>query len=174
MLCERWDSRRSSERRCLPYRAQREESMHRTQELAATSRYHGANKYSVCRLTAACALREHGDRPSYPASFSAFCCPAVSMMVHQALAKRDRHTPQQENVLAGCSKSLSSKAAGEWKPETYPQGYVEDFNEPRTKLASFFSIRLDIWDLPVDRSQPRIGKVSIDMRKAPASEKLSC
>jgi hypothetical protein len=48
--------------------------------------------------------------------------------------------PQQENVPAGCSKRPFSKAAGESKPEAYPQGYVEDFDEPRTKLADFFSI----------------------------------
>ena len=42
----------------------------------------------------------------------------------------------------GCSKSLSSKAAGESKPEAYPLGYVEDFDEPRTPLADFFSILL--------------------------------
>ena len=41
---------------------------------------------------------------------------------------------------AGCSNSSSSKAAGESKPEAYPQGYVEDFDEPRTKLADCFSI----------------------------------
>jgi hypothetical protein len=40
---------------------------------------------------------------------------------------------------AGCSKWLSSKAAGESKPEAYPQGYVEDFDEPRTTLADFFN-----------------------------------
>jgi hypothetical protein len=28
------------------------------------------------------------------------------------------------------------------RPEAYPQGYVEDFDEPRTKLADFFSILL--------------------------------
>ena len=37
---------------------------------------------------------------------------------------------------------MSSKAADESKPEAYPQGYVEDFDEPRTKLAEFFSILL--------------------------------
>ena len=40
-------------------------------------------------------------------------------------------------------KRPSSKAAGESKPEAYPLGYVEDFDEPRTKLADFFSILLD-------------------------------
>src|SRR5262245_14181136 len=45
-------------------------------------------------------------------------------------------------LRAGCSKSLLSKAAGESKPEAYPQGYVEDFDEPRTPLAGFFSILL--------------------------------
>ena len=39
-------------------------------------------------------------------------------------------------------KSPSSKATAESKPEAYPQGYVEDFGEPRTKLAGFFSILL--------------------------------
>ena len=38
---------------------------------------------------------------------------------------------------------MSSKAAGESKPEAYPRGYVEDFDEPRTKLADFFSILLE-------------------------------
>jgi hypothetical protein len=43
----------------------------------------------------------------------------------------------------GCSKRLSSEAAGESNPEAYPLGYVEDFDEPRTKLAVFFSILLN-------------------------------
>jgi hypothetical protein len=43
-------------------------------------------------------------------------------------------------MLAGCSNSSSSKAGGESKPEAYPQGYVEDFDEPKTKLADCFSI----------------------------------
>ena len=47
-----------------------------------------------------------------------------------------------EEYHAGCSKSPSSKAAGESKPEAYPLGYVEDFDESRTKLADFFSILL--------------------------------
>jgi len=37
-------------------------------------------------------------------------------------------------------KKAVSKAAGESNPEAYPQGYVEDFDETRTKLAGFFSI----------------------------------
>jgi hypothetical protein len=45
-------------------------------------------------------------------------------------------------IVAGCSKRPTSKAAGESKPETYPQGYVEDFEETRTTLAGFFSILL--------------------------------
>jgi hypothetical protein len=39
-------------------------------------------------------------------------------------------------------KKAVSKAAGESKPEAYPLGYFEDFDEPRTKLADFFSILL--------------------------------
>ena len=41
---------------------------------------------------------------------------------------------------ARCSKSPFSKAEDESKLEAYPQGYVEDFDESRTKLAAFFSI----------------------------------
>ena len=37
-------------------------------------------------------------------------------------------------------KNAVSKAADESKPESYPLGYVEDFDEPRTKLEGFFSI----------------------------------
>ena len=44
--------------------------------------------------------------------------------------------------FAGCSKSSSRKTGGESKPEAYPRGYVEDFDEPRTKRADFFSILL--------------------------------
>ncbi len=40
-------------------------------------------------------------------------------------------------------KKSVSKAAGELKPEADPLGYVEDFDEPRTKLADFFSILLE-------------------------------
>jgi hypothetical protein len=46
----------------------------------------------------------------------------------------------KQKPRTGCSKRLSSKAAGESKPEAYPLGYVEDFEEPRTPLAGFFSI----------------------------------
>jgi hypothetical protein len=41
---------------------------------------------------------------------------------------------------------MASKAAGESKPEAYPLGYVEDFDESRTKLAGFFSILLERLD----------------------------
>jgi hypothetical protein len=52
------------------------------------------------------------------------------------------HFRDKKGTPAGCSKSLSSKAAGESKPEAYPLGYVEDFDESRTPLADFFSILL--------------------------------
>ena len=54
------------------------------------------------------------------------------------------HIWTTEEHRAGCSKRLSSKAAGKSKPEAYPLGYVEDFDEPRTKLADFFSILLGV------------------------------
>jgi hypothetical protein len=39
-------------------------------------------------------------------------------------------------------KMASSKARGEREPEAYPQGYVEDSVEPRTKLEGIFTILL--------------------------------
>jgi len=45
-----------------------------------------------------------------------------------------------KNFPAGCSKSLSSKAAASEDPEAYPQGYVEGLNDARTPLAGFFSV----------------------------------
>ena len=46
----------------------------------------------------------------------------------------------------GCSKRSSNEAAGESQPEAYPQGYVEDCDEPRTKLGAFFSSLLAFLD----------------------------
>ena len=40
-------------------------------------------------------------------------------------------------------KKAVSKAAGKSKPEASPQRYVEDIDEPRTKLAGFFNIPLE-------------------------------
>ena len=39
-------------------------------------------------------------------------------------------------------KTSYNKAAGELKPEAYPQGYVEDFDDPRTTWEVFFIIRI--------------------------------
>ena len=64
------------------------------------------------------------------------------------LSSPSRHSWLWQNgPAAGCSKRLSSKAAGESKPEAYPLGYVEDFDEPRTKLEAVFNIRLVLKDL---------------------------
>src|SRR5258705_12931027 len=40
-------------------------------------------------------------------------------------------------------KTSYNKAAGESKPEAYPQGYVEDFDDPRTQLDGVFIILLE-------------------------------
>jgi hypothetical protein len=37
-------------------------------------------------------------------------------------------------------KKFVQQGGGESKPEAYPQGYVEDFDETRTMQAGFFSI----------------------------------
>ena len=53
--------------------------------------------------------------------------------------KRRRRSP---NTSPRMIKTSSNKAAGESKPEAYPLGYVEDFDEPRTPLEGVFIIRL--------------------------------
>ena len=42
-------------------------------------------------------------------------------------------------MLNDLSKPSSNKAAGESKPQAYPLGYVEDFDDPRMQLAATFS-----------------------------------
>ena len=37
------------------------------------------------------------------------------------------------------TRLIPGKAAGDSNPEAYPLGYVEDFDEPRTKLGAIFS-----------------------------------
>ena len=45
-----------------------------------------------------------------------------------------RRVARQKNIPASCSKRPSAR------PQAYPRGVrVEDFDEPRTKLAAFFS-----------------------------------
>ncbi len=67
------------------------------------------------------------------------------MQVFSGAMEQQAHTVATMPDPAGCSKSSSSKAAGESKPEAYLLGYVEDFEESRTKLADFFSSLLDGW-----------------------------
>ena len=64
------------------------------------------------------------------------------MVIAEIVEKMVEDKEPAEYGPTGCSKRPSSKAAGESKPEAYPQGYVEDFDEPRTPLAGFFSILL--------------------------------
>jgi hypothetical protein len=40
-------------------------------------------------------------------------------------------------------KKAVQQGRSESKPEAYPLGYAEDFDEPRTTLADFFSILLE-------------------------------
>ena len=63
--------------------------------------------------------------------------------------------------VAGCSKWPSSEAAGESNPEAYPRGYVEDFDEPRTKLAGLFSILLDHFSEVFDRAREGIFELHV-------------
>jgi len=81
---------------------------------------------------------------------------AAQLLWHSRISMARMYLAREEH-LAGCSKSpdfspaqpwraetrlVPGKAAGELKPEAYPQWCVEDFDEPRTKLAGFFSILL--------------------------------
>ena len=48
-------------------------------------------------------------------------------------------TTISHRMLNDRSKSSANKAAGESKPQSYPLGYVEDFEDPRTQLGATFS-----------------------------------
>ena len=56
---------------------------------------------------------------------------------------------QRENSPAGCSKSLSSKAAASEEARRTLR-YVEPLSEARTTLADFFSILLETFALPLE------------------------
>ena len=66
------------------------------------------------------------------------------------VALANQCTDEWRHVMTGgCSKRSANKAAGESKPEAYPLGYVEDFDDPRTQLEAFFSsLYSRIWPLP--------------------------
>src|SRR5262249_14512071 len=51
----------------------------------------------------------------------------------------------------------AGKAAGESKPEAYPRRYVEGFDDPRTKLADFFSILLCLLHEEQCQTSPKRG-----------------
>ena len=86
-------------------------------------------------------MAQHGEPRRRYVRHAQDCSNAVTMriMKDQSLFY---YAAQLENPPAGGSKRSSSKAAGESKPEAYPRGYVEDFDESRTLLADFFSILL--------------------------------
>ena len=71
------------------------------------------------------------------------------------------HNDVEVNMAAGCSKRPFSKATGESKPEAYPSGYVEDFDESRTPLADFFSILLES-DADFIQVSEQVGRILID------------
>jgi hypothetical protein len=50
---------------------------------------------------------------------------------------------EREKIMQDAQKGRPARPQAEQEPEAYPLGYVEDFDEPRTKLAGFFSILLD-------------------------------
>jgi len=50
---------------------------------------------------------------------------------------RDLPVEESEGSHYGLLKRPSNEAAGELKLEAYPLGYVEDFDELRTKLGAF-------------------------------------
>jgi hypothetical protein len=61
-----------------------------------------------------------------------------ALLVHQDLI--DLYVGDNKSTPCKMLKKIVSKAADESKLEAYAQGYVEDFDESRTKLAAFFSI----------------------------------
>jgi hypothetical protein len=92
------------------------------------------------------------------------------------LARRDAPYPKQGRS----ERSLTTLLRGGWddpncaRPtRAFSSRALREHRDRPSYPTPFFSILLDIWDLPVNRSHPGIGKVSVDARETPASEKLS-
>ena len=75
------------------------------------------------------------------------------------------------------SKRSSNKAAGESKPEAYPLGYVEDFDDPRTTLGTVFTSLLTeeghhrkTHQQIVDRMSENAGQEASGLFVAPSPE----
>jgi hypothetical protein len=101
VLCERWDSRRSSIRRFALYRGRIEESTKETGK--------GCKDWMVwSNIYAVWPALDKGSETLPEGSSSEWITPISN-----------RFCPVR---YAGCSKSSSSKAAGDSKPEAYPLG----------------------------------------------------
>jgi hypothetical protein len=76
-----------------------------------------------------------------------------SQLVEQLLGIR---VVYKERILQAAQKGRPAK------PQAYPQGYVEDFNELRTKLADFFSSLLGLGfavvEMPMLPVEPGMAK----------------
>jgi len=57
--------------------------------------------------------------------------------IGQVTSTSEEEDVSKSAILAGGSNRPANEAAGESQPEAYPQGYVEDCDEPRTKLGAF-------------------------------------
>ena len=56
----------------------------------------------------------------------------------------------------------------------FPSLALREHGDRPSYPTPFFSIlSLDIWNLPINRNHPRIGKIPVDLREAAASKKLS-
>jgi hypothetical protein len=142
VLCERWDSRLGSVRHVPTLQGSDERVNEWRSQIGCNNWISWGNNNSVsCRPLAE-------TRRGWMEKFEGLTC-SISCRIHvkavtpTGIAFWMRIISPLHCVfhpLAECSKRPSSKAAGESKPEAYPHGYVEDFDEPRTKLAGFFSI----------------------------------
>ena len=103
--------------------------------------------------------------------------PARPESAKTASSPRDAPCPKQGRS----ERSLTTLLRGGWddpncaRPtRAFSSRALREHRDRPSYPTPFFSILpLDIWNLPVNRRQPGIGKVPVDVRKAPASEKLS-
>ena len=99
----------------------------------------------------------------------------LSSLQHRTFPRESRtasHCAQRTSTVSSCT--FCSKKDGLVTPyPTLLSTALREHGDRPSYPTSFFSILLYIWNLPVNRSQPGIGKVSVDVREAPASEKLS-
>ena len=126
------------------------------QELAVTTGYHEAIIIQSCHAPQQMGAVPRGIAPSQDHTCVEQCV-LLSRLRNNYFGTRDFDSPNvwpnRVTLLQDAQKVRPARPQASRNRRRTLKGYVEDFDELRTKLADFFSILLlDIWNLPINRS----------------------